>query len=165
MRARNFECPKKLSEYLHGKRKAQPSSPADMGKEKEELEKVSYGQAVLVGVFRSIAMVPGVSHSAATILGGLLVGLRRKTIVEFSFILAVPTMLAVTGYDLLKNAAAFSIGGIDMVAVGFVVSFVAAIASIKLLLRYIQRHSFSPFGVYRIAVAIVFWVLMLRNAG
>ena len=105
-------------------------------------------------------MIPGVSRSASTIVGGLLLGLKRRTIVEFSFLLAVPTMAAATGYDLLKNAAQFSLDQAQFLAVGFVTSFVVALISIKFLLRFIQTHTFISFGVYRIALAVL-WVLFL----
>jgi len=118
---------------------------------------ITFRQAILIGIFQSIAMVPGVSRSAATILGGLLLGLRRKTIVEFSFLLAVPTMLAATALDLLKSAGAFHREDLGFLGVGFITSFVVAILAIKFLLYFIQRNSFIPFGIYRIALAIFFW--------
>jgi len=121
---------------------------------------MTYGQAVCIGLFQSLAMIPGVSRSAATILGGLALGLERKTIVEFSFLLAVPTMLAATGYDLLKSSHAFTGNEWGFLAVGFVVSFVVAVYSIKFLLLLIKRHSFEVFGYYRIGLAVLFlWLL------
>jgi undecaprenyl-diphosphatase len=126
-----------------------------------EMEKIPYKKAFLIGLFQSIAMVPGVSRSAATIVGGLAVGLKRKTIVEFSFLLAVPTMLAATVFDLIKSAGEFTTGEIGVMATGFVSAFVVAALSIKFLLRYIQRHTFIAFGVYRIIAAILFWLCIL----
>lgn len=117
---------------------------------------ISYRQAFLVGVFQSIAIVPGVSRSAATILGGLWLGLSRAAIVEFSFLLAVPTMLAASALDLLKNYQSFSVDQAGVLAVGFLVSFVVALGAITWLLRFVQRHDFTVFGYYRIAVALVF---------
>ncbi len=122
---------------------------------------VSYKQALVIGVAQSLAMVPGVSRSAATIVGGLLLGLSRQTIVEFSFLLAVPTMLAATGLDLVKNAGSFSADQFGVLAVGFVVAFVTALVAIKFLLSYIQRHSFIPFGIYRVLLAIIFALILL----
>ncbi len=122
----------------------------------EEIANIPYRQCLIIGLFQSVAMIPGVSRSAATIIGGLLLGLRRKTIVEFSFLLATPTMLAATGLDLIKNANAFSIEQFDLLSVGFVVSFVTAIIGIKFLLAYIQKNNFIAFGVYRIAIVILF---------
>jgi len=123
-------------------------------------EDMSYRQALIIGLFQALAVIPGVSRSASTIVGGLVLGLRRKTIVEFSFLLAVPTMAAATGYDLLKNASRFSFDQMGFLAVGFVVSFVVALLSIKFLLRYIQTHTFILFGVYRIVLAVL-WVFFL----
>lgn len=122
----------------------------------EEIKNIPYKQCVLIGLCQSVAMIPGVSRSAATIVGGLALGLKRKTIVEFSFLLAVPTMLAATGLDLLKNMNSFSISQSQFLAVGFVTSFIMAIVGIKFFLAYIQKNSFTAFGIYRIAVVILF---------
>jgi len=126
-----------------------------------DLDKISYKKAISIGFFQSIAMIPGVSRSAATIIGGLAIGLNRKTIVEFSFLLAIPTMAAATGLDLLKNASSFTLNEFYMLAVGFVISFIVALVAIKWLLSFIQKHSFIAFGVYRVVVALVFWLLVL----
>ena len=135
-------------------------------KEKEtslgEISALSYKQAVLIGVFQSFAMVPGVSRSAATIIGGLSLGLNRKTIVEFSFLLAVPTMVAATGLDIIKSAAEFSSDQIGLLAVGFVVAFLVAVVSIKFLLYFIKNHNFVVFGIYRIVIALLFLILWMR---
>lgn len=135
-------------------------------KEKEtslgEISALSYKQAVLIGVFQSFAMVPGVSRSAATIIGGLSLGLKRKTIVEFSFLLAVPTMVAATGLDIIKSAAEFSADQIGLLAVGFVAAFLVAVVSIKFLLYFIKNHNFVVFGIYRIVIALLFLILWMR---
>ena len=123
----------------------------------EDLTKISLTQAFLIGVFQSIAMIPGVSRSAATIIGGLFLGLRRKVIVEFSFLLAVPTMLAASGLDLLKNASSLSSHNLFHLLIGFSTSFIVAVFSVKFLLRFIQRHNFISFGLYRIAIALALW--------
>jgi len=130
------------------------------GDEESAPETVSYKHSFLIGLFQAIAIIPGTSRSAATIIGGLLLGLKRKTIVEFSFLLAVPTMLAATGLDLIKNASSFSTDQIGVLSVGFVVSFVVALLSIKFLLRYVRNHSFIAFGVYRIVLAALFWLVI-----
>lgn len=124
---------------------------------------ISYPKAFLVGVCQSVAMIPGVSRAAATIIGGLSLGIERKTIVEFSFLLAVPTMAAATGLDLLKTGAHFSSNEWQMLAIGFVVSFVVAMLSIKFLLHYIQRHTFIAFGIYRVVIAIFFWFYLSKK--
>lgn len=126
-----------------------------------EIREISYRNALIIGLFQSIAMIPGVSRSAATILGGLLLGLKRKTIVEFTFLLAVPTMLAATGYDLIKSGSQFSPGQVQYLLIGFVTAFVVALLSIKFLLRFIKTHTFVPFGIYRI-VLVILWVLLLK---
>ena len=125
-----------------------------------DIESISYKKSFFVGIFQSVAMIPGVSRSAATIIGGMLMGISRETIVEFSFLLAVPTLLAATGLDLFKNLDAFSSSDFGILAVGLVASFFTAIVSIKFLLRYIKGHTFTIFGVYRIALAVAFLLVL-----
>lgn len=122
----------------------------------KEIEHIGYRTAVLIGCCQAVAMIPGVSRSGATIVGGLLAGISRATIVEFSFMLAVPTMAAATGLDLVKNAGSFSSDQFTVLAVGFVAAFVTALLAIKFLLAFIKRHTFIVFGVYRILLAL-FW--------
>src|SRR3989339_412931 len=126
----------------------------------EDIAKISYAQSFLIGLAQSVAMIPGVSRSAATILGGLALGIKRKVIVEFSFLLAVPTMLAATGLDLIKNADQFSLSQWNFLMAGFIVSFIVALASIKFLLNFIKKRSLIVFGIYRIALALAFWLLI-----
>lgn len=120
----------------------------------KEMKKISYPQAILIGVCQSLAVIPGVSRSAATIIGGLILGVERKTIVEFSFLLAVPTMLAATVLDLIKTDADISLDQWGILGLGFLVAFIVAWGSVKFLLHYVQRHNFTAFGVYRIFAAI-----------
>lgn len=129
--------------------------------EGDDAKRISYKQAATVGLFQCLAMIPGVSRSASSIIGGLVQGIERKTIVEFSFLLAIPTMAAATGLDLLKTATHFSANEWEILAAGFVVSFVVALFSIKFLLHYIQKHTFISFGIYRIVAGVVFWWLMM----
>lgn len=124
---------------------------------KDSPEEIPYGKALIIGLFQTIAIIPGVSRAAATICGGLFLGLTRKTIVEFSFLLAVPTMLAATGLDLIKSAPEFSSAQFGVLAAGFIVSFIVALASVKLLLAFIKRNNFIVFGIYRIILALLFW--------
>jgi len=128
----------------------------------DRLEDISYKQAFIIGLFQAIAMIPGVSRSASTIIGGLILGLKRKTIVEFSFLLAVPTMAAATGYDLLKSGASFfsDLDQLLFLLVGFVMSYIVATLSIQFLLKFIQTHTFIPFGIYRI-ILVAIWVAFL----
>ncbi len=121
----------------------------------DDISKMSYQKAFWIGVIQSLAMIPGVSRSAATIVGGMILGLERKAIVEFSFLLAVPTMLAATALDLLKNADSFSSDQFGFLCLGFIVSFAVAMASIRWLLSFIKNHNFIPFGIYRIAVVLL----------
>ena len=126
-----------------------------------DFSEVTYRRAFLIGLFQAIAIIPGVSRSAATIVGGSLIGISKRTIVEFSFMLAVPTMLAATGLELVKGRAALA-GNYGVLAVGFVVSFITAIIAIKSFLGYIKKHDFAAFGWYRIALAVVYFLVFLR---
>lgn len=123
----------------------------------EGIERMTLRQAFLIGCFQSAALVPGISRAAATIVGGLLLGLPRRTIVTFSFLLAIPTMVAATGYDLLKTAPAFSAGEFALLATGFVTSFFVALLVIRWFLGYVQNRTFEAFGWYRVVLAILFW--------
>lgn len=122
----------------------------------ENIENMTYKQAFLIGLFQSLAMVPGTSRSGATIIGGLLIGLKRKAAAEFSFLLAVPTMFAATGYDVLKNYSEFDLSNISALAVGFITAFIVALIIIKWFLNFIKKHTFIPFGIYRIIIGAVF---------
>ena len=125
-----------------------------------ELSNISFRQAILIGLFQSISIIPGVSRAAATIIGGLILGIKRRPIVEFSFLLAIPTMAAATGLDLFKSAGSFASSDFIYLGVGFIVSFVFAMISIKFLLKFIQNHNFTYFGVYRILLALSFLLLL-----
>ena len=126
-----------------------------------DFSEITYRKAFLIGLFQAIAVIPGVSRSAATIVGGSLIGISKRTIVEFSFMLAVPTMLAATGLELVKSRDALS-GNYGVLAVGFVVSFITAIIAIKSFLGYIKKRDFSAFGWYRIVLAVVYWLVVVR---
>lgn len=121
----------------------------------DDLKKLSYRQCLIIGIFQSIAIIPGVSRSAATIIGGLSLGLKRSFIAEFSFMLAVPTMAAASGLDLIKNVDTFSRDNIGILALGFVVSYLVAMLVIKWLIAYLRRFNFVPFGVYRIIISLL----------
>jgi undecaprenyl-diphosphatase len=129
----------------------------------EDIEKMSFKNAFLIGIFQSLAMIPGVSRSAATIVGGLFLGTKRKTAVEFSFLLAVPTMFAATILDIFKSDFnSYSSNEYLLLFVGFIGSFVVAIVAIKFFLNFIKNHTFIPFGIYRIIVAILFWFFIVK---
>lgn len=129
--------------------------------ESEEIYEITYMQSFVMGLFQALAVIPGVSRSAATIIGGLLMGIPRRTVVEFSFLLAVPTIAGASALDIYHNPGVFSNGNLPLLAVGFITAFIVAIFSIKFLLRYVQNNTFIPFGVYRILLALVFLFLVI----
>ena len=120
-----------------------------------DVEKVSYMQALWVGIAQIFSLVPGTSRAGATIIGGMLTGLDRKTSMEFSFLLAIPVMAAVTGYDLLKHYQDFADANWGAFVAGFITAFVVAYLTIKLFLAFIQRFTFVAFGVYRIVFGVI----------
>ena len=111
--------------------------------------------ALKVGLVQCLGMIPGTSRSGATIIGGMLLGLSRKTATDFSFFLAIPTLVAAGGYSLWKERALLSLADLPMFAVGFVVSFLAAWVCVRWLLRYVATHTFVPFAWYRIVFGLV----------
>ena len=126
----------------------------------KEIKSVTYKQALIIGTFQSISVIPGVSRAAATIVGGLLTGLNRKAAIEFSFLLAVPTMFAATGLDLYKSRDMIAQGGFLMLFAGTILSFFFAMLAIKFLINYVKKHDLTPFGIYRIILAVLFWLLV-----
>lgn len=128
----------------------------------ENAREISFKKAFLIGIFQSVSMIPGVSRSGATIIGGLFLGLKRETAAEFSFLLAVPTMLAATGLDLAKNSATFTRDEYFLMAVGLAAAFVTAIFTIQYFLSYVRKHNFVLFGVYRIVLAVLFWLFIIK---
>jgi undecaprenyl-diphosphatase len=128
----------------------------------EKIENLSYKNAMLIGVCQAIAVIPGVSRSAATILGAMFLGTKQKAAVEFSFLLAIPTMLAATALDLKDANFSFTSTEYMLLTIGFIGSFVTALAAVKYFLKFIEHHTFIPFGVYRIIVAIVFWLFIIK---
>ncbi len=123
------------------------------------LEDINLKQAMGIGLIQSLSVIPGVSRAAATILGGSALGLSRVTATEFSFILAVPTMMAATGLDILKTRLSFSNDQLLMLGLGFIGSFIFALIFIKWFIKYVSSHNFVWFGVYRIILSIVFFLL------
>ena len=126
----------------------------------QDLKDLSLKQVVTIGLFQAVSMIPGVSRAAATIIGGLAVGLNRKSSVKYSFFLAVPTMLAATGLDLVQNSLAFTPDQFLILGIGFVGAFISAMAAIKGFLEYVQTHDFKLFGVYRIILAVIYFLLL-----
>jgi len=125
-----------------------------------EVEEVTYKQSLIVGFSQIFSLIPGTSRAGATIIGGLLCGLDRKVSSDFSFLLAIPVMGAVSGYSLLKHYEEFAQAQWGVFVVGFIVAFIVAYITVKLFLVFIQKFSFVPFGIYRIVFGIVLlWVL------
>jgi hypothetical protein len=112
----------------------------------------SPGLALRIGLFQMLALVPGVSRSGATIVGSLLMGADKRSAAEFSFFLAIPTMAGAFAFDLYKNRAVIDLEQIELVAVGFVAAFIAAVLVVRSLLDFVSRHGFAPFGWWRILV-------------
>ena len=121
----------------------------------EHVDDMTWKDALKVGFAQAFALIPGTSRSGATIIGGMLFGLSRRAATEFSFFLAVPTLLAAGGYDFIKHRALFSSADLGMLAVGFAAAFVAAIVCVRWLIRYVATHDFKPFAWYRIAFGLV----------
>lgn len=125
------------------------------------IDSISLKQSFIIGLCQCVAFIPGVSRSAATIVGGMMQGVSRTAIAEFSFLLAVPTMCAATGLDILKNKdALMHSGNLGALLVGFVVSYIVAIVAIKGFLSFVKKHDFIVFGVYRILIALLFWLAL-----
>ena len=123
------------------------------------IDRISSWQALGVGLFQILALWPGTSRAAATIIGGMLVGLDRKSAAEFSFVIAVPVLFAAGGYELLKMRDQFVLQDALDLGVGFVVSFVVALLAIKGFVRFLERGKLTPFAWYRIIVAPIFYYL------
>ncbi|KQS57215.1 UDP pyrophosphate phosphatase [Brevundimonas sp. Leaf363] len=115
---------------------------------------LSWRQSVLVGLFQCLSLVPGVSRSGATIAGGLVLGLEKPAAAEFSFFLAIPTMVGAFTYDLIKDGGAIDMNFAWIIAIGFVVSFLSGLLVIRWMLGFVARHGFTPFAWWRIAVGL-----------
>lgn len=129
----------------------------------ETEEQISFPKAFIIGLWQCIAMIPGVSRSAASIIGGMQQSLTRKLAAEFSFFLAVPTMAAATGYKLLKGYKTLNTEHIKLLAVGNVVAFIVAMLAIKFFIGFLQKNGFKLFGYYRIIGGIILLVLILAG--
>jgi undecaprenyl-diphosphatase len=125
-----------------------------------EVEDISYRSAFFIGLFQCLSMVPGTSRAAATIIGGVFNGLDKKQATEFSFLLAVPTMMAAGGYDLLKSELTFTQEQIVLLALGSGIAFISAWFAVKLFLKFVSNHGFTAFGWYRIVLGILFLIFM-----
>jgi undecaprenyl-diphosphatase len=128
-----------------------------------DITSISYGTAVAIGFCQCLAMVPGTSRSAATIIGAMLLGASRIAAAEFSFFLAIPTMAAATVYSLWKHHASITVHQVELTAVGFLISFLVAWAVIAGFMNYIRKNDFRPFGYYRVALGAAIIVLLTKH--
>lgn len=126
-------------------------------------EEMSYAQAAAVGLAQMFSLVPGTSRSAATIMGGLCAGIDRPAATEFSFLLSFPVMIAASGFDLFKHRTVLDRSMALTLLVGFVVSFLVAAAVVRWLIRYVQRHNFTYFAVYRIVFGLTLLAMVLTH--
>lgn len=127
----------------------------------KEAEDVPLKNAFYIGLIQCISMIPGVSRAGATIVGGVFNGFNKKQAIEFSFLLAVPTMLAATGYDLLKTPIEFTHNEIMLLIIGLITAFIVAWIAVKAFLAFIERFGFAWFGWYRILIGILFLVFLI----
>jgi undecaprenyl-diphosphatase len=129
----------------------------------EGVEQMTWRDALKVGVAQAFALIPGTSRSGATIIGGMLFGLSRRAATEFSFFLAVPTLVAAGAYDFYKHRTLFVAADLDVFALGFVTAFASAFIVVRWLIRYVASHDFRPFAWYRIAFGVI--VLLTAHFG
>lgn len=127
----------------------------------KSIETMSLKTALQIGLFQCIAMIPGVSRSGATIMGALLLKVERKVAAEFTFFLAIPTMAAAAGYDILKNASHLTLDDSELIAVGFVTAFVSALIVVRGFVNFVGKHGFAPFAYYRIAAGVIALIALL----
>ena len=129
----------------------------------EREEDITYKKAFVIGIWQCLAMIPGVSRSASSIIGGMQQKLTRKLAAEFSFYLAVPTMCAATGYKLMQGYKTFTTDHIQLLVIGNIVAFIVAIIAIKFFIGFLQKYGFRLFGWYRIAAGIILLILIWQG--
>jgi undecaprenyl-diphosphatase len=130
--------------------------------QKEKQTKMSLLHAFLIGCAQALSVVPGISRAAATIVGARLLGMKREDAVEFSFLLAIPTMAAATGLDLIKSGRSFTGTQYELLAIGFIGAFITALMTVKWFIGFVKTHTFIPFAIYRILAALAFYFFVLR---
>lgn len=128
----------------------------------KSIEKMPYKDALWIGLIQSVSMIPGVSRAAASIFGGIFLKYKRQDAVEFSFLLAIPTMLTATAFDLLNEASNLTSHQQLMIVLGMIFSFISALIVIKWLIRYIKNNNFTLFGYYRILLSIIYYLLFIK---
>ncbi len=134
--------------WVEGRRARRPAE--DPG-ELTSVDDISWQLALGIGLFQALALFPGTSRSAATIIGAMLLGLSRSAATSFSFFLAIPTLLAAAGYDMVKHRALFTVEDVPLFAVGIVTAFISALVCVRWLLRFVATHDLRPFAWYRLA--------------
>ena len=132
----------------------------DEESQSKDIEEVSWRQAMIIGFGQVLSLIPGTSRAGSTIIAGMLSGVNRKASTEFSFLLAIPVMMAVSGYDLLKHYHEFVGADLTAFVVGFVVAFGVAYLTIKLFIVFLQRFTFVAFGIYRILFGVLLLMIM-----
>jgi len=142
-----------------------PVPVSDHNQDTIDFSGMTIRQSLLIGLGQSVAIIPGVSRSGATIVSGLLTGLSRRTATAYSFYLSIPILVAASALKLVKHGDQLSLisGGPVSIVIGLVVSFITALLSITWLLRYISRHNFVPFAYYRIALGTIILILIVLN--
>lgn len=129
----------------------------------QHVNQITPGLALKIGLCQAVAMIPGISRSGATIMGALMLRVRREAATEFSFFLAIPTMLAATVYDLYKNWAHLSLDDGGLIATGFISAFLAALVVVRALIAFVSRNGFKPFAIYRIVVGLAMAAVLLSR--
>ncbi len=129
----------------------------------EQVTDIGLGMALAIGVFQCAAMIPGTSRSAATIIGAMILGASRPAAAEFSFFLAVPTMLGATAYKVVKSGFNLSVGEWVLIVVGGITAFLTAYVVVAAFMNYIRRNSYKPFGKYRIALGVLILLILLAG--
>jgi undecaprenyl-diphosphatase len=127
------------------------------------LDQITWKQALVVGFAQCLAMVPGTSRSGATIISGMMAGIDRRAATEFSFFLAMPTMLAATVYDLYRHSSALTSLQAQGIAIGFVAAFISALVVVRAVLQFVSRHTYKPFAWYRIVLGAVVMIWLLAR--
>lgn len=127
-----------------------------------DVDDLTYKQAFMIGLWQIVALWPGFSRSGSTIAGAMLGGASRSAAADFTFIIAIPVMVAATGYEILKSAGSFSSEDIGFFAIGFIVSFVVALLAVVTFIKFVQKFSLTYFAYYRFLLAILFWFFLLR---
>ena len=126
-----------------------------------EVEDLTYRDAIWIGLIQVLSLIPGTSRSGATIIGGMLSGLSRKAATEFSFFLAMPTMLGAATYDLIRNASVLTSDNLLNISIGFVAAFIAALLVVKALVKFVEKHTLRVFAWYRVVLGVILLIVFL----